>query len=606
MIVIFSGYNQRAVITFIRTLEKSNIEYAIIAKSKEDDIFRTKYKKNVFAFRQKIELDLDDIKYCLNQIKKLYPNKKFLIAPSTEALNRFLLEQKSVFENENCIIPLVEKELYEKISDKYGFSNLCKEYFIKCPKELDFKKENIPLVVKPINYVASNGKIYSPKLVLSENDFYNVEKSIGKNFKDFYYQEYLDGESYYLLYYFSKNGEIIKLSQQNLIQQDGGKSIIASIPSTIHNEKISTIFEKMFLQIGFYGLIMIELRKNNNEYYMIEANPRFWGPSQLFCDYGLNLFEYFLQDNGFNIEIKNEKNEDIKYFWNGGLDGTSKYLNSVLEYDLNTFFEYEIYNREDTQEIFQKEIIEKLVNEYSNLSKHSNYQILASELAKYIPQNNLEIKSRAEFARLKYILEKININGKNITDIGANTGYFTFEFLKNGAESVTCYEGNSAHAQFIQDSSLLMNYNKKLRVYNEYFSFDKLGLNFDIMLLLNVLHHVGDDYGERSLQIENAKEKIIYDLNTMACRTKTLVFQLGFNWKGNRNYCLFKNGTKSELINYIKEGVRNYWEIIDIGIAEKHNNEIIYKDLDSNNIKRDDTLGEFLNRPLFIMKSKVM
>ena len=32
---------------------------------------------------------------------------------------------------------------------------------------------------------------------------------------------------------------------------------------------------------------------------MIEANPRFWGPSQLFVDAGFNLFESFLFD--YNI-----------------------------------------------------------------------------------------------------------------------------------------------------------------------------------------------------------------------------------------------------------------------------------------------------------------
>ena len=32
-------------------------------------------------------------------------------------------------------------------------------------------------------------------------------------------------------------------------------------------------------------VVMIEIRINKENYYMIEANPRFWGPSQLFVDF---------------------------------------------------------------------------------------------------------------------------------------------------------------------------------------------------------------------------------------------------------------------------------------------------------------------------------
>ena len=43
---------------------------------------------------------------------------------------------------------------------------------------------------------------------------------------------------------------------------------------------------------------MVEVKHLSNKNYMIEANPRFWGPSQLFVDAGINLFEAFLVDNG--------------------------------------------------------------------------------------------------------------------------------------------------------------------------------------------------------------------------------------------------------------------------------------------------------------------
>ena len=49
MIVIFSGYNQRAVIAFLRCLTKNHIEeYVIVAASNQDTILKTKYKDKIF------------------------------------------------------------------------------------------------------------------------------------------------------------------------------------------------------------------------------------------------------------------------------------------------------------------------------------------------------------------------------------------------------------------------------------------------------------------------------------------------------------------------------------------------------------------------------
>lgn len=44
--------------------------------------------------------------------------RQCLIAPSTELLNRFLLQYMNVFERHNCIVPLVDEKLYAFISEK--------------------------------------------------------------------------------------------------------------------------------------------------------------------------------------------------------------------------------------------------------------------------------------------------------------------------------------------------------------------------------------------------------------------------------------------------------------------------------------------------------
>ena len=58
------------------------------------------------AFRNNVEIE-----YCNN------PDR------ATEALNRFMLEKRQCLEENDCIIPLIDKNTYEQISNKKQFSN---------------------------------------------------------------------------------------------------------------------------------------------------------------------------------------------------------------------------------------------------------------------------------------------------------------------------------------------------------------------------------------------------------------------------------------------------------------------------------------------------
>jgi predicted ATP-grasp superfamily ATP-dependent carboligase len=201
------------------------------------------------------------------------------IAPSTEALNRFLLEHRAAFEAINCVIPLIDKDLYEKLSDKYAFCRLCEQHAITIPKESPNMEELVvPFVAKPKTYFTKSRR-FSPHLFCRKQT--NIRFSQTYQPTDFYYQQYITGESYYLLYYVDRQGKVYAFSQQNLLQQPHGKSIVAAKTSTVHEKPISQAYESMLLTIGFRGLIMIEIKKEGDTYYMIEANPRFWGPSQL-------------------------------------------------------------------------------------------------------------------------------------------------------------------------------------------------------------------------------------------------------------------------------------------------------------------------------------
>jgi SAM-dependent methyltransferase len=248
---------------------------------------------------------------------------------------------------------------------------------------------------------------------------------------------------------------------------------------------------------------------------------------------------------------------------------------------------------------------EGLIQLYSNKSKHSNYQILPSVLKEILSQESIQTTTRSESERLKYMVEHVDFNNKSVLDIGANTGYFTFESISAGAASVHYFEGNKEHSAFVELAVDALGLSQKIKVTNKYYNFDGQDINhYDIGLLLNVLHHIGDDYGDKSASIEKAKDLIIQQLNAMTKNVGTLIFQLGFNWHGNISQPLFANGTKREMIEYIQDGVKDFWTVETIGVAERVDGSIMYVKLNDTNIERDNSLGEFLNRPIFILKSK--
>ena len=249
-----------------------------------------------------------------------------------------------------------------------------------------------------------------------------------------------------------------------------------------------------------------------------------------------------------------------------------------------------------------KSQIQKL---YSNTSKHSNYQKLHPIVEKVLDSKGLLINSRHEMERISFVKSKINFKNKKIADIGGNTGYFSFDSVIEGAEFVDFYEGNEDHSLLVDRLSEYLNLD--IRVHNKYLNFDKINLpnQYDIIFNFNVMHHIGDDFGDKNINMENALKSISKGIKELSKHTKWMIFQIGFCWKGDIKKGLFKNGTKEEMINFVESCTSEYWDIETIGIPEVHENTIAYKEMNTNNILRNNHIGEFLNRPLFILKSKL-
>jgi hypothetical protein len=360
--LVYSGFNQRAVVAFLRVLERHAIDYGIVAAGHGDSILLSEYRNRVIEVRGSLALSLVGMRDTLAEARARLGARDLVLAPSTEALNRYCIANRCQIESMGLHIPLVERELYERISDKRPFGDLCHHHGIRIPAEFHAPESApLPFVAKPITYDAATG--LRPVLVHTEDD----RKSFlaDHDATAYYFQEFVAGRSFYLLLYLARDGSAVAFSQENLAQQPGGKSIIAAVAADFHRSAESSRYVGMLKSVGFHGLVMIEVRQQGEDFYMIEANPRFWGPSQLFVDaMDEDLFDAFLADLGFGPAVYAKRGRWDRYFWHGGLleaqrDGTPAFHNysaGRLAKEFPDWLAADVYRRTDTMGIYSAEV----------------------------------------------------------------------------------------------------------------------------------------------------------------------------------------------------------------------------------------------------------
>jgi predicted ATP-grasp superfamily ATP-dependent carboligase len=362
-LIICSGFNQRSVVSLCRTLEACQVEYHIIAHSDRDTILQTVYAHRVSARRNNPALDIDDLCRCVASIAAGH-TRRFVIAPTSEALNLYLLRHRHRMRHAGADLPLVSEELYQTVSNKASFIQKCRDAGIATPLTLpDAETHKLPVVAKPYRELTADGRRLYPLLIYTQEDLSRFLASAER--ADYFLQQYIAGSSSYLLYYFHGSGKVDRFSMRNLIQQPEGKSIVAAEPAELHLDGQYRAFEDLLKGLGFRGLVMIELMFADDRFYMIEANPRMWGPAQLMVDAGTNLLVSFVNDR-FGTDLPLDivaATDNPLYFWWAGF-WAPQLSGQAMKWHCNPasfwarypeFFRAEVYCRQDTFGIFQSE-----------------------------------------------------------------------------------------------------------------------------------------------------------------------------------------------------------------------------------------------------------
>lgn len=622
IVVVFSGYNMRAVFALLRRLSTLGVETLVIAASPADPILRSDWRYQVALTRESPSLDPAVLRTLFERLQRTCPDRKFLVAPSTEALNRCLLRHADSVLPAEFTLPLVDGDTYARLSDKKAFHALCSASGLAVPPLIEAPTAtDVPLVAKPVQYSTEN---QSPALkpILIKNAAAWEQFAAVQETGDYFYERFVDGSSYYLLFYFYEDGRPpLRYSQKNFAQQAEGGSILAAKSACLHESPDCDAYVELLNSLSFRGLVMIELRGEPGAFFMIEANPRMWGPSQLFVDAGVGLFDAMLEDYGVidRAPIRAADESNVAYFWDDGTSFNDEYIDSLAFFDYSAkelradyphWDDANLFKRPDTMALYedmtrrsQPAVAARLRDLYRHSSKHSNYQSLAPQLVELLGESALFASSMYERERFDFIHRHVELDGRTVIDIGANTGYFSIQAASAGAR-LAVFEGNPEHATFIDEAASAIGLGDRIEVAAEYFRFEANdNARYDVAFLLNVLHHVGDDYGDSQLTIDQARDSMRASLQHLSACCATIVLQLGFNWQGNVDRPLFERGTKREVIDFICECAPGYFEIASVGIATGSKADISYIAADDDNIVRRDDLGEFLNRPLFILRS---
>lgn len=262
---------------------------------------------------------------CVERVREFTGQRSMVVLPSTEYFNSFLLMHRAEIELMGCEIPLVETQTYNLFTSKRAATDFFAAAGVPVPAEPKASDPAIlPLVAKPLRNISTKGRSLYPQILTTRSE---LDAFVSLDDTDEYFlQEYVSGESYYLFVYLPwSGGQAHTFSQRNLMQQPNGKSMLLAEPASFHLSPIAGRVVELLRNAGFRGLGMVEIIKTADRAVFIEMNPRIWGPVQLCVDQQQPLLRAFIGEALYGdpsrfVEPGPQTNPRIaRYFWLNGL-----------------------------------------------------------------------------------------------------------------------------------------------------------------------------------------------------------------------------------------------------------------------------------------------
>jgi SAM-dependent methyltransferase len=274
-------------------------------------------------------------------------------------------------------------------------------------------------------------------------------------------------------------------------------------------------------------------------------------------------------------------------------------------------------------------LVDRLHALYRDSSKHSVYQSVPAFMARKLGyQEEIHSLWRSDKPRYDYIVARLDLaRGATVADIGANTGFFSLNLAHARPElRIDAFEMNPRHAEFIALAAEA--FDLPISVRSQSCDLGGIGRlpGFDVVILLNVLHHAGFDFDAHLADDNGTFEAYAVDyLSTLRTRTRRLVFQIGSNRGGDKQRPLFSRDDDAKRLAWISRTLRSAgWRIDAIGYAQLEHDVVQFHDAPADvlaaarvgevespeiagrlaALRLDRFPGEFHRRPLVIATSE--
>ncbi|MEQ1439884.1 hypothetical protein AAG565_11000 [Fontimonas sp. SYSU GA230001] len=355
--LLFSGYNDRAVIALCRFFHSQHLPFAIVAADHNDSIFKTSWKSNVILTRDDRLIDLRLFTRIRNVATEL-GIRSLIYCPTTEFSNVFVLAHRQDLQTMGWHIPMPSESLYLLLSNKATSHALIHQVCgIHPPPHLNWHEAASPCVFKPKTNVGDE-RVNYPLICLSESEVLRAKSVLNPD--NWFAQTYIKGQSHYLCGYLARDGRRSYFWQLNLLQQSGGKSIV--LARTGHNPGLDeeALFDRLS-SVGYFGPWMMELLQDSSgTLHFVEVNPRFWGPLQLAVDVCPRILHLFSSDSGHSTDDFHCDTSSIYWYaWaHGRRAATCMYFpaaDSLTAPEIDELIaQHDVYGREDTAALHGK------------------------------------------------------------------------------------------------------------------------------------------------------------------------------------------------------------------------------------------------------------
>ncbi len=239
---------------------------------------------------------------------------------------------QSIIEHISLIEPLTKvclpsKQSFDIATSKIETAQLAENVGVLVPKtkiitdlkELEtLNNFRFPVVIKSQKEIGGRMVEYADnkqELISKFNHLVSVHNLDPDNYPII--QEYIKGEGVGFFAYY-KNGTLVNYFMHERIREfpvSGGRSVCAR---SFYDEKLLDNGKKLLDALKWNGSAMVEFKRTeDNDYYLLEVNPKLWGSLELAICSGVN-FPLLMIEGAFNIEnnnIGNNYKKDMYFQW---------------------------------------------------------------------------------------------------------------------------------------------------------------------------------------------------------------------------------------------------------------------------------------------------